>query len=98
MYYGYYCVFCHGETGRGDGLVGRSYVPRPTDLTAPSVQNLSDGALYGAMLAGTGHEPVLGYVVLPEALWYIVAYVRHLPGRGGEQDNLTSVESQERAP
>ncbi len=78
VYYGYYCVFCHGEDGRGDGPVGRSYVPAPTDLTAPSVQTLSDGALYRAMLTGTGHAPVLGYVVDPNAPWYIARYVRTL--------------------
>jgi mono/diheme cytochrome c family protein len=78
VYYGHYCVFCHGEDGRGDGPVGRSYVPAPTDLTAPSVQTLSDGALYRAMLTGTGHAPVLGYVVDPNAPWYIARYVRTL--------------------
>ena len=28
----YYCVFCHGENGQGDGPVGYSYMPAPTDL------------------------------------------------------------------
>jgi len=78
VYYGHYCVFCHGEDGRGDGPVGRSYVPAPTDLTTLSVQTLSDGVLYRAMLTGTGHAPVLGYVVDPNAPWYIVRYVRTL--------------------
>jgi len=82
IYYGYYCAFCHGQAGRGDGPVGNSYTPVPTDLTGPRVQSLSDGALYRAMLTGTGHEPVLDYVIEPKARWYIVSYVRHL---GGEQ-------------
>jgi mono/diheme cytochrome c family protein len=89
VYYGYYCVFCHGENGRGDGPVGRSYVPTPADLTAASVRNLSDGALYKAMRTGVGHAPVLDYVMEPNAPWYIVDYVRHLSTQ--EQDNLTSV-------
>ena len=25
--YGYYCAFCHGTDGAGNGPVGRSYVP-----------------------------------------------------------------------
>ncbi len=78
VYYSYYCLFCHGPGGRGDGPVGRSYVPTPTDLTAASVQGLSDETLYRAMLAGVGHDPVLSYVVIPEAPWYIVRYVRTL--------------------
>ncbi len=84
VYYGYYCVFCHGADGRGDGPVGRSYVPAPTDLTSSHTAGLSDGALYRAMLTGVGHEPVLGYVIDPKMHWYLVRYVRHLqtPGTG----------------
>jgi hypothetical protein len=92
MYYGYYCVFCHGQNGRGDGPAGLSYVPTPTDLTSPSVQSLSDGALYRAMLTGVGHAPVLPYVILPGAPWYIVDYVRHLPAREEKQSSLTSTQ------
>ena len=77
-YYRNYCVFCHGKGGRGDGPVGQSYVPVPTDLTAPAVQKLSDSNLYRGMLTGVGHEPVLGYVVDPNAPWYLVSYVRTL--------------------
>jgi mono/diheme cytochrome c family protein len=78
VYYGYYCAFCHGRTGRGDGPVGYSYTPAPTELALPRVQTLSDGALYRAMLTGIGHEPVLDYVIEPKARWYIVSYVRDL--------------------
>jgi len=77
-YYRDYCAFCHGQAGHGDGPVGRSYVPTPTDLTTPAVRGLSDGALYRGMLAGIGHTPVLGYVVDPNAPWSIIRYVRTL--------------------
>jgi hypothetical protein len=56
-------------------------VPAPTDLASPAVQGLSDGALYGRMLTGVGHAPVLGYAIDPKAPWYIVSYVRTLRGR-----------------
>jgi mono/diheme cytochrome c family protein len=81
-YYRDYCAFCHGHAGHGNGPVGRSYVPAPTDLTSPAVQGLADGALYRGMLTGVGHSPVLNYVVDPNAPWYIIHYVRSL--RGGE--------------
>ncbi len=77
-YYRDYCQFCHGQAGHGDGPVGRSYVPTPTDLTTPAVQGLSDSALYQGMLTGVGHAPVLGYVVDPNAPWFIIRYVRTL--------------------
>jgi mono/diheme cytochrome c family protein len=78
-YYRLYCLFCHGPDGHGDGPVGRSYVPTPTDLTTPAVQGLSDATLYRAMFTGVGHAPVLSYVIDPNTPWYIVAYVRFLP-------------------
>jgi len=81
-YYGYYCLFCHGDTGHGDGPVGQSYVPKPADLAAAKIQSRSDGQLLRAMLAGTGHEPVLERVVPPEHRWQIVLYVRSLSGTG----------------
>ena len=77
-YYSDYCAFCHGQAGHGDGPVGRSYVPTPTDLTTPAIRGLSDGALYRGMLTGIGHTPVLDYVVDPNAPWYIIHYVRSL--------------------
>jgi hypothetical protein len=79
-YYRDYCAFCHGQAGHGDGPVGRSYVPTPTDLTSPAVQGLDDGALHRGMLIGVGHSPVLDYVVDPNAPWYIIHYVRSLRG------------------
>jgi hypothetical protein len=78
VYYGYYCVFCHGESGAGDGPVGYSYVPVPTDLRTKKVKSLSDGQLLRAMLAGVGHEPVLERVVPSEHRWYLELYVRSL--------------------
>jgi len=91
VYYGYYCAFCHGQTGRGDGPVGYSYTPAPTDLALPRVQALSDGALYRDMLTGVGHEPVLGFVIRPQATWYIVRYVRALQSGRAEVGNLIQV-------
>ena len=79
-YYRDYCAFCHGQAGHGDGPVGRSYVPTPTDLTAPAIRALADGVLYRGMLTGVGHTPVLDYVVDPNAPWYIIHYVRSLRG------------------
>jgi len=80
-HYANYCGFCHGKTGRGDGPVGQSYVPVPTDLTSPAVQDLSDDELHRRMLTGVGHAPVLEHVVDPNAPRYIVPYVRSLGGK-----------------
>lgn len=76
IYYGYYCLMCHGAAGDGNGPVGQSYVPKPTDLSSPAVSALNDGQLYGGMLHGTGHDPVLMETVPPEHRWPLVMFVR----------------------
>jgi hypothetical protein len=87
-YYRYYCAFCHGEEGDGNGPVGESYVPRPADLRTPKIRAYADGRLLRAMLVGTGHEPVLGQVVRPEHRGYLVLYTRAL-ARGGAKGDGT---------
>lgn len=74
--YLYYCAFCHGDGGGGNGPVGESYVPAPTDLRRPATQNLPDGELLRRMLAGAGHEPNLNRVVPASERWYLVLHVR----------------------
>lgn len=81
VFYGYYCLFCHGPRGDGAGPVGPHYVPAPADLASPRIQSMSDGELLLASLTGTGHSPVLGYVVPVEFRWYLVLYVRQFQGR-----------------
>ncbi|HEX2951427.1 MAG TPA: c-type cytochrome [Armatimonadota bacterium] len=76
IYYGYYCLMCHGEKGDGNGPVGESYVPKPTDLSSPTVTSLNDGKLYQAMLHGLGHDPVMDETVQPEQRWPLVMYIR----------------------
>ncbi len=78
IYYQYYCVFCHGEAGDGNGPVGHSYVPKPSDLRAPKITGYSDGQMLRAMLVGVGHEPVLEKVVPDEHRWPLVHYLRTL--------------------
>ncbi len=78
IYYGYYCLMCHGKTGDGNGPVGQSYMPKPADLTSPAVAKLTDGQLYDRMLHGPGHDPVMAQTVLPEQRWPLVHYIRSL--------------------
>lgn len=78
IYYGYYCLMCHGDRGRGDGPVGVSYQPKASDLTTVRVFSLSDGEIYRRMLKGTGHDPVMEETVQPDERWPIVLYIRSL--------------------
>lgn len=81
IFYTYYCIQCHGEHGDGNGPVGWSYVPKPTDLSTPRVTSMTDGQLYTRMLIGTGHDPVLLQTVLPEHRWPLVMYLREFGTR-----------------
>ncbi len=76
IYYTYYCIQCHGEDGSGNGPVGQSYVPKPTDLSSAAVTSLPDGQLYLRMLHGVGHDPVMMQTVLPQHRWPLVLYLR----------------------
>jgi len=80
VYYHYYCVFCHGGSGAGDGPVGNSYTPKPADLRLPKIAGYRDGDLLRASLTGVGHEPVLEQVVPPEHRWHLMLFVRSLAG------------------
>lgn len=75
-YYGYYCVFCHGEDGKGNGPVGESYMPRPADLTSDSIRNYSLSKLYDASFTGIGHSPVLENVIPGEHKSSILIYLK----------------------
>ncbi len=77
IYYSYYCVFCHGDDGKGNGEVGKSYLPKPADLTRDSIRRYNIEKLYYASFTGTGHSPVLERVVPYEHRPYILAYIRH---------------------
>lgn len=81
IFYGYYCKMCHGAKGDGNGPVGESFVPKPADLTSPTIRGLTDDALYRRMLHGVGHDPVMSQTVLLEHRRPIVLYVRSLSGR-----------------
>lgn len=76
IYYNYYCVACHGEDGKGNGPVGRSYMPKPADLSREKIQQAETKYLLNHSFSGTGHEPVLEKVVPMEFRSYIVIYVK----------------------
>jgi mono/diheme cytochrome c family protein len=91
VYYGYYCVFCHGDKGDGFGPVGYSYVPVPADLRNQKIRSMADGQVLNSMLTGTGHAPMLQRIIPSEYWWYIVLYVRQLeiePQAAADSNNL----------
>jgi mono/diheme cytochrome c family protein len=71
-----YCAVCHGNGGKGDGTVGKKYVP-PTDLTSKYIQDKMAGDIfYTITYGGLAIMPAYGDSVSEEDRWHIVNYIK----------------------
>lgn len=74
-----FCVPCHGQDGKGDGPVGKKYVPAPADLRAGSpVMGLTDGQLFVILSSGLGGMPAFRADLSPKERWQVVSFLRTL--------------------
>jgi mono/diheme cytochrome c family protein len=75
-----YCAQCHGNNYDGNGTVGQSFSPLPTDLRSLKVQSLSDGVFFKEISYGfpDGRQPPLATTIAPMDRWRIVAYIKSL--------------------
>jgi mono/diheme cytochrome c family protein len=72
-----FCSTCHGETGKGDGLVGRKLGAPP--IISDRAKAFSDGYVYSIVRYGRGLMPRYGDKVWePRDRWAIVNHVRQL--------------------
>ena len=73
-----YCTPCHGQSGKGDGLVAAKFV-QPTDLSSPDLQKgRTDGYWQSYMSAGGAVMPSYAEALSPEERWDVVNYLRTL--------------------
>lgn len=88
------CAVCHGENGRGRGIVALRLVTRPPSLVAPAsddhsdvrndwerIKGLSDGEIFGVITDGKSTMPSYAPQVSVEDRWAIVHYLRALQHR-----------------
>jgi mono/diheme cytochrome c family protein len=76
-----YCHQCHGKAYDGNGTVGQSFAPLPTDLRSERVQAGSDGQLFQHIsygVGGSGRQPALATTIQVQDRWKIIAFVRSL--------------------
>jgi mono/diheme cytochrome c family protein len=75
-----YCAQCHGNNYDGNGTVGQSFSPLPTDLRSLKVQSLSVGVFFKEISYGVpdGRQPPLATTIAPMDRWQIVAYIKSL--------------------
>jgi mono/diheme cytochrome c family protein len=81
--YSTYCAQCHGKYHDGNGTVGQSFHPLPTDLRSIEVQTLPEGMLFKRISYGVpnGRQPPLATTVEVMDRWHIIAYLKSLGPR-----------------
>ena len=81
--YSTYCAQCHGKYHDGNGTVGQSFHPLPTDLRTIKVQTLPEGVLFKEISYGVpnGRQPPLATTIEVMDRWRIIAYLKSLGPR-----------------
>ena len=75
-----YCAQCHGFQYDGNGTVGQSFQPLPTDLRSPEVQTKDEGELFKTVSYGEPgkRQPALQTTVTINDRWHVIAFVKSL--------------------
>ena len=76
--YGIYCTPCHGQIGRGDGMVVQRGYRRPPSFHIDRLRNEKTGYFFDVMTNGFGAMPDYAAQVPVADRWAIVAYLRAL--------------------
>ncbi len=79
--YGTFCRQCHGREYDGNGTVGQSFAPLPTDLRSSRVQELADGVLFQHISYGAGsggRQPALATTIRIDDRWSVIAYIKSI--------------------
>jgi mono/diheme cytochrome c family protein len=75
-----FCAQCHGLNYDGNGTVGQSFKPLPTDFRTPAVQSKPAGELFKSVSYGIpgGRQPPLDTTITIEDRWSVVVFVKSL--------------------
>jgi mono/diheme cytochrome c family protein len=78
-----FCAQCHGNNFDGQGTVGQSFQPLPTNLSSGKVQTKTVGELFKSVSYGVkdGRQPALHTTIAIEDRWRVVAFVKSLGTR-----------------
>ena len=74
--YEWHCLVCHGEQGRGDGPVGRKFVPQPMELNFDYVQLQPDGQIFYTISHGSIAMPFYRQAIAAEDRWHLVNFIK----------------------
>ena len=79
--YDTFCRQCHGGDHDGNGTVGQSFTPLPTDLRTSRVQGLMNGVLFQHISYGAGsgsRQPALATTIRIDDRWNVIAYIKSI--------------------
>ncbi|HYU43831.1 MAG TPA: cytochrome c [Vicinamibacteria bacterium] len=93
--YGIYCTPCHGQTGRGDGMVVQRGYRRPPSFHIDRLRNEKAGYFFDVITSGFGAMPDYAAQIAVPDRWATVAYVRAL--QLSENARLEDVPEDDRA-
>lgn len=76
--YAAYCVPCHGDKGKGNGVAAAGLNPKPADHTSAKFQSQSDGAIFWKLT--TGRPPMASYAgtLTVTQRWQVINFMRTL--------------------
>lgn len=77
LQYERFCQHCHGEGGKGDGLVAKQYKGVPV-YSSDALKDVNDGHIYHVITHGKGRMWPHSSQISSENRWKIVLYVHEL--------------------
>lgn len=81
--YSKFCQHCHGETGLGDGEVGKRFGGVP-QYNSPRLKGVSGGYIFHVITQGKGRMRPHASQLTQEERWKIVTYVQTLQKQASE--------------
>jgi len=74
--YEIHCEVCHGVAGKGDGPVGRKFVPPPMDLSTDYVQLQGEGQMFYTITHGGVAMPFYRDAIKEIDRWHVINFVK----------------------
>lgn len=74
--YEIHCLVCHGTTGKGDGAVGKKFVPPPMDLTTDYVRLQAEGQIFYTITHGGVAMPFYRDAIKEMDRWHVINYMK----------------------
>ncbi len=72
------CSQCHGEKGKGNGLLALSLNPHPANHTSKVFQQQKDGEIFYKIITGRNAMPPFRTTLSENEIWNVVNFIRTL--------------------